>query len=264
MGHYERESYKNIEAHLQYYASSIRQPLLMYGNGSGSHYFESDEDIIADRIKALGAYLQNDISDPRVFQWGRTIFSESWALLLLKAAYPHIGLRLVPTDLDATRDYAVTESIHPQSHQKGADILLYQENDSRVIPLLLIDITLGSPATVKNKRGRLPLQTESSTPVATVALRQLAIAKKWNTHEDVFGWFLDHHGRASVYEGTDPQNTILHHAAPAWAHDLRLKMTHAIGECQSGLTNGKHQLFPFVDSLHEAHRKLDVVKQMLI
>jgi len=264
MGHRERESHLNVETHLCRYAALIRQPLLMYGNGSGSHFFESDEDIIANRMEALAMYLKGKTSDERLFNWGRTIFSESWAAILLQTAYPQIGIRLVPTDLDATCNYATTEEASPETHQKGADILFYQKKDNHTIPLLLIDVTLGSRSTVKNKRECLPLQAQSSTPVATIPLNQLAISHKWIDRVGTFGWFLDHYGRDTVYTGSSPQKTIHRHAAPAWMADLKSRMTNAMKECQVGLSSGRHQMFPLTDNVHEASRKLTTAKHILI
>lgn len=257
---------RNIQQLLKDYIAIITKPAKLL-NGNGSYTYNSDPSAVDDRIRALKLFMTSPGSSEIDAKWGGTIYSEIWAYILTTVAYPQVfstagnlRVRLVPTDLDETKDYKRDENISPFDHQKGADLLMFEERADGDYPLLLVDVTLGNSSTLKHKRDRLLLQARTETPVVILGLRDLRVFPSKTDTVGGFPKFL-FQSCDDIKAGSNATVVLEKYTDPKWTLDLKERMLAGID-----LTERKLMISasPYSDKVEVALGKLRRVRGVLV
>lgn len=247
---------------LEDYRILVASPAILL-NGKGAYTYKSDPKVVDTRVDNYRRFMCEG-----GFGWGTTISAEAWTYILAHLAYPAlldrpdrtIGLRLTPTALDATHDYARDSRVAPPQHQKGADLFFYEYTSLGCVPLLFIDVTLGDQYTIDAKNARLLIQAETETPVIVVGLSHLQMLRKIRHESRNFVAFLEHTSQliATGDEIRQKMRKILHRG---WEYPFRRTIKKAIDVTADRLAQDRE--YPFPEKIKVARQKLAYAKGIL-
>lgn len=173
------------------YSALVLSPFIYRNAADRVVHAISEGSIATARAKNLTRFLENGMPGKmypeKDIEWGRAVFSEIVAAEVLRTSLPvissehNIDLRLSPTAFDrSVRDFK-----HPH-YQKGGDVLIFENDGSENIPLLLVDVTIGSRGEVKEKESPLGLNAVAGMPVVVIPFADISIPIGKGERAEVF------------------------------------------------------------------------------
>ena len=248
---------QNDRIFINAYINRLNTPLILQ-NHVQPLTFESRTIDLTHLAEALDRYLMSNKSKPETYHWGGTILAEIVSQQLIQATLSHalfasgMYVDIVPTSLDPsyrgpTRPY-----------QKGIDLCLihnsYGKGDNLAIPMCGIDVTLGSPDLVQQKRAHPGFQSETAIPTIVFSFKDL-------TYEDSKGkrrgfvTYLEKRVRSQIgntgsyspFYGLDETDVL------SWKMSIRRNLLEGLAKCRRGLiTNQDHPAvkhYPYMNDI---------------
>ncbi len=175
-----RERAQRISEIASTYKSLVLSPFVYRNAADRVVHAISEGSIATARAKNLTRFLENGmlgkVYPEKDIEWGRAVFSEIVAAEVVRLSLPifgnnqHIDLRLSPTAFDrSVRDFKHSH------YQKGGDVLIFEDDGPENVPLLLIDVTIGSKGEVKEKESPLGLNAVAGLPVVVIPFADISI-----------------------------------------------------------------------------------------
>ena len=231
--------------------------------------FESRDIDLNHRAEALDSFLMGNKSKPETFNWGRTILAEIVSQQLIQATLSHaltasaMYVDIVPTSLDPSyRDLT-------RPYRKGIDLCFiynsYGNGDNLAIPMCGIDVTLGSPDLVQQKRSHPGFQSETAMPTIVFSFKDLTYNDSKGKRRG-FDTYLGKRVRSQIGNtgAYSPFYGLEDEDVSSWKRAIKHNLLVGLAKCRQGLrANHDHPAVYSYPYLNDIFSKIILVEKII-